>query len=97
MGRVLAQEFGCQTYKIVQPACRLCRSRSRDYRHDDEHHVDRQVAGLHPETEHKDEDTHHAVDPESNAADTRTFEDKGQHNGKLYEDNSCRHIHFSLV
>ena len=80
---MLAQEFGCQTYKIVKSASRLqCRG-SRNHRHDDEHHVDGQMAGLESEDEDENEDTHHAVDAESDAAYAGTFEDKSQYDGKL--------------
>ena len=83
MRRVLAQESGSQTHKVVQTAGSLQCGCCRDYRHDDEHHIDRQIARLQTETEHKDEHAHHAVDAESDAADTCTFEYESQYNGKL--------------
>ena len=80
---MLAQELGRQTYEIVQTASCLQCSGSRDDRHDDEHHVDRQIAGLQSEDEHKYEHAYHPVDTESDAAYASTFEDKSQYYGKL--------------
>lgn len=80
---MLAQEFGCQAYKIVQTASCLQCSGSRDDRHDDEHHVDRQIAGFQSEDEHEYEHAYHSVDTESDAAYARTFKDESQYDGKL--------------
>lgn len=80
---MLAQELGSHTYKIVKSAgCLQCGS-SRYHRHDDKHHVDRQIARLESEDEDKNEDTHHTVDAETDAAYARTFKDESQYDGKL--------------
>ena len=80
---MLAQELGSYTYKIVKSTgCLQCGS-CRYHRHYDKHHVDRQIARLKSEDEDKDEDTHHAVDAETDTAYARTFKDESQYDGKL--------------
>ena len=80
MLRMLSEETRGNLNQIVQSAGSLQHRRRRNYRNDDEHHVDRHFAWLQTEDKHQDKDTQHAVDAQSDT--TRPCPDKyqGKHN-----------------
>ena len=83
VGGVAAQKPGGESYEIVQTSGGLQGGCRRDYRHDDEHHVDGQMAGLESEDENEDEHTYHAIDAESYAARAGALEYQCQYDGNL--------------
>lgn len=83
VGGVAAQEPGGESYEIVQTSGGFQGGCRRDYRHDDEHHVDGQVAGFHSEDEDENENAYHTVNAESDAAYSRSFKYQCQDDGKL--------------
>lgn len=83
MVRMLAEEFGSQSHQIVESAGSLQRGRGGDDAHDDEHHVERDIAGLESEDEDENEYAYHTVDTETDTSHAGTDENQCQYNEKL--------------
>ena len=88
MVRMLAEEFGSQSHQIVKSAGSLQRGRGGDDTHDDEHHVERDIAGLQSEYEDEDEYAYHTVDTETDTPHARTDKNQCKNNEEL-NDNEC--------
>ena len=83
---MLAQEFRCQPHQVVQATSSLQCGGCRYHAHDDEHHVERDVAGFQSEDEDENEHAHHTVDTQSDASHPCTDEDQCQYDKQL-DDN----------
>ena len=94
--RMTAQEPGRHADHVIQPSRGLKSGGCRDDGHDDEHHVHRYLSGRKPENEHKDENTHHSIDSQADAADLGTYEYHGEYYHELDENQSSSHMSFSV-
>ncbi len=86
--RMLAQEFRSQSYQIVQSTSGLQGGSCRNDTHNDEHHVERDIAGFQSEYEYEDEYAHHTVDSETDTPHARTDKNQCKNNEEL-NDNEC--------
>ena len=91
-----AQEQGGTTHEIFQSTRGLQSGRGSDDGYDDEHHVNRGFARGKTKAIDENESAEHAIDTQSDAAHTRTDEDKHEDDKQFYQDESCCHLEYDI-